>query len=146
MPKKTKLRRHSVRSWTADHYRILQRGNDYFGAFAGPDGERDAELMQAAWRELGEDITAAWIAERPGSRPYGWWQCAMPEGTRRERIDGRIHPHDRAGCVHKDLHWGRPRRILAIDLKAEYESEVDYLKRLNLLTPREVVLAKQGMI
>jgi hypothetical protein len=35
------------------------------------------ELRQI-WLELRDEILDAWIAERPGTRPYGWWEFDAP--------------------------------------------------------------------
>lgn len=35
--------------------------------------------LEPAWREHGEAILTAWIAARPGSRPWAWWRYSAPE-------------------------------------------------------------------
>jgi hypothetical protein len=60
------------------------------------DDSGDVDTIRAAWGELRSTILPAWIRERPGTRPYGWWRFDAPPPARRERIDGGIHPHDNA--------------------------------------------------
>ena len=33
----------------------------------------------ALWAERREELMASWVQERPGTRPWGWWQYDAPE-------------------------------------------------------------------
>jgi len=61
------------------------------------------ERLAAAWREHGAGILAEWIRTHPGTRPHGWWLFDAPE----------------------------PRPWVLNT--AGRESELDYLRRLQLL-------------
>ncbi|HXH05749.1 MAG TPA: hypothetical protein VNI83_04075 [Vicinamibacterales bacterium] len=61
------------------------------------------------WREWGEAILAAWIRERPGTRPWAWWQFDAPALV--ADVDDGFDP--------------------------AREAEADYLARHGLLTPIE---------
>jgi len=124
----------------------LLTGRDFF------DHYTDAELREA-WRSWRGDLLADWIAERPGTRPWAWWRYDAPE--RRQRIDGKPHPFDsiereetlaehhadapqHVRDLHYALSWGTPRMLITRDcFEAQYETEVDYLSRLELLEPGE---------
>jgi hypothetical protein len=112
----------------------------------------DYDAMRRAWDELRHDLLPAFIAEHPGTRPYAWWVFDAPE--RRQRTDGVVHPFDdRKRRQHVEnvarkypafretaykLHRGRPRCLcVPDDFAAQYESELQYLDRLDLLTPEE---------
>lgn len=138
------------------HVLQLQEGFDLWGA-AGPlgafgnDDEFDEPAARAAWEILREQIMADWIAQHPGQRPWAWWRFDAPE--RRRRIDGIQHPFDDRIRKKKfdemephfwarrhanDLCFGVPRLTSTRDeATAKYESEAEYLRRLNLLTPAE---------
>jgi hypothetical protein len=94
------------------------------------DGDRlnDDELA-IAWRQLRGEIMARHLAERPGSRPWGWWKFDSREARRQiEEGPEPIGPADWFGCPSKFR--GEPPALM-------YESERDYLARLGLLTEAE---------
>jgi hypothetical protein len=31
------------------------------------------------WRAFADELLEAWVAERPGTRPWGWWRLEAPE-------------------------------------------------------------------
>ena len=131
--RKTKRRKRPT-SYGPEHIRHLERG---FG-FIGPAFETEKSMCQA-WVELRGEILKRWTAEHPGRRPWAWWRFEAP--GRRERVDGGEHPHDRDNFPErlKKLSFGKPScHLISDDLAAEYESEFDFLKRHNLLTPEEI--------
>ncbi|MEJ7591114.1 MAG: hypothetical protein WKF77_06160 [Planctomycetaceae bacterium] len=88
--------------WNAEHRRVLESGNDFFGLF------RDEIDQHECWQDSKGEILPAFIAENPGRRPHGWWQFEAK--ARRERIDGMPHPHDvPGGDQQKRLFFGIPR-------------------------------------
>jgi len=110
-------------------------GDDFRHYVEGaPDVQRDAE---AAWQVVGAALTADWVAEHPGSRPFAWWLFQAPE-LRRER-PGRV------AALCKQFGWQSvpadfrgPRYGMANPRFPElYETETEYLARLNLLLPGE---------
>lgn len=112
----------------------------------------DYDAMRAAWEILRGELLPAWIAEHPGSRPFAWWKFDAPE--RRQRTDNVVHPFDdRIRRKHVEdaarmnpsfretaykLFFGRPCCLcVRDDFEAQYESELQYLDRLGLLTDAE---------
>jgi hypothetical protein len=109
----------------------------------------DHETREALWRELGAEITAEHIKRCPGERPYGWWIHDAPEMRRpigRECFrhtdcdgshiqDGRLPAFADPNCPEhaKKNHFGKPN---AYDGYV-YESELEYLCRLGLLSKAE---------
>ena len=41
--------------------------------------------MRQVWLELRDELLAAWIAERPGTRPYAWWLFDEPRWRPEDR-------------------------------------------------------------
>lgn len=118
-------------AYTEQQRAILRNGRDYFGDLPDP---------AAAWDALRDEILPAFIAEHPGRRPWAWWLFDMPPKSRRERIDGETHPHDRrTGYVDPErrLHFGKPSRIQEADRHAIYESQEAFLRRHRLLSDAE---------
>jgi hypothetical protein len=115
-----------------------------------PDGYEAAVYFTTAadrakcWEQHGEEVTAAWIAAHPGTRPWGWWQF-VAQGPR-ACLEG-------AEFVWKpglgDWVWkqelglpGRPqaRRPGASPARLLFESQATYLRRLSLLVSGEAEL------
>jgi hypothetical protein len=69
------------------------------------------------------------VAERPGSRPFGWWRYESKQ-PRQQREEGpeAIGPADWFGMPSK--YRGEPPAMM-------FESERDYLSRLGMLTEAE---------
>lgn len=133
MPRKPRLKRRFT-GWGAEHRAALEHGFDWFADLFPTAGDKTA-----AWRELRAGIMSDWIAAHPGTRPAGWWLFDAPAGQRRERIDGGIHPHDQADYdLPKTLWRGLPRYRRAEDMEAQFESECEFLARLQLLQPAEI--------
>lgn len=104
----------------------------------------DGEWVRAAaWREHGAAITAAWILEHPGTRPWGWWVYAAWEGRRcvagAELLVPKQAPTDwdwvwRESFGVPAFRQSRPcgyRGLPAV------ESQAEYLDRLGLLGVEE---------
>jgi hypothetical protein len=53
-------------------------------------GPRVRAALREVWREVADDLLDQWIAERPGTRPYGWWLFDAP----------RWRPEDRPEWCH----------------------------------------------
>lgn len=120
-------------AWTGAHRRALEL-HDWFGNLF-VDDEHEA----AAWDHFRDEVMPEWIQKKPGTRPRAWWKFDMPPGTRRERIDGKPHPHDQ-GNVDPDrrLFRGMPARVGLKHKDAAYESEESFLERHSLLSDAEV--------
>jgi hypothetical protein len=118
-------------------YTKADRPEDYLEArYFTPATER-----AAAWREHGEAITAAWVAEHPGTRPWGWWQYAAT--APRSCVEGVRHvwPVGSGDWVWRK-EFGLPGRPQARKPGAEparivFEAQAAYLQRLGLLAPGE---------
>ena len=148
--RKLKRRREGYTQW---HIEQLLQGftthcNGGFGALH--KGLGDIPAMQKAWEELKHELLPDWIRQYPGTRPYAWWKFDAKEP--RQRTDGVQHPfQDRVrkarvqassspkfrGMAY-ELFYGCPRALITQeDFKAQYESELQYLDRLGLLTDEE---------
>ena len=77
MPRKQRLRRRTT-GYTAAHRMQLRVRWDYFDDAFG-DGPESRAAMQKAWEEIGQEVTAEHVTERPGTRPWAWWQWTSPE-------------------------------------------------------------------
>jgi hypothetical protein len=67
--------------------------------------------VREAWEARGDEFLDAWIAKKPGTRPWAFWKFDMP-GV-----------------------WERPPSWTHRD--EQHESEVDCLDKMNLLTDAE---------
>lgn len=131
----------------------LITGFDFFGDAYSRDPESDPPAMKQMredWETHREEMLAEWIAERPGSRPWAWW--TFDAVARRETSDGTDHPFDRLerrelcekwhaehpAMRHDErfveLFFGVP--VICVEA-ARFETERQYLSRLNLLTSDE---------
>jgi hypothetical protein len=68
MPPVSRRRRADVNALSDDELRHLTHGRPFFGGFRD-----DRERFEQAWAAHGETITADYIAQHPGRRPFGWW-------------------------------------------------------------------------
>jgi hypothetical protein len=112
--------------------------------------EMQWNAIREAWDCLRGELLPAFIRANPGKRPFAWWACEAPE--RRHRLDG-IHPFDiegeyvpnrphwveQAWCptTPKELWFGLPSPYRGCH-RGTYETEYEYLARLNLLTEEEL--------
>lgn len=97
----------------------------------------------AAWHEHGEEITAAWLLEHPGTRPWAWWAFDATEPRRcvvgAELLAPAGAPTAWEWVWRKDfgvpafLQW-RPRGYPGLPA---VESQAAYLDRLHLLGVEE---------
>lgn len=142
----------ALANYTRHHLRELLRGSCFF-----PDvGFRgNVEAMHRAWRAVRGEVLRQWTQAHPGTRPHAWWRFDAVE--RRQRIDGKPHPFDNPerqalvdkiaaqpgtsptyGAAMYALSWGKPCSLcLRDDFAAVYETERQYLERLDLLTADE---------
>ena len=153
MPVKRRLgyRRHrGYGRW--DRHQLLT-GFDFFNIAWGRDTppwhRLDVQGMRRGWDDLRDELLPTWIVDRPGTRPHAWWLFDAPEPRR--RIDGLPHPWDnperwvrvkglpfRTVLATYKLSFGKPSSWLSTDDRdAEYETEIDYLDRLDLFVGRE---------
>lgn len=146
-----------TRGWRRDemgdeHRRVLLTGHDYGSVF------QDASERRGTWDELRDELLPTWIAANPGTRPWAWWAFDAPE--RRQRVNG-LHPFDnperfaQLKRLHADasvqtrsaqtaLFFGKPRMLITRDdFTAKYETEPQYLRRLDLLTEAEAEALEQ---
>lgn len=71
------------------------------------------------WSRHGAAITAAWIAERPGTRPWAWWWCEHPDLAARGPAGGALYAE-----LTQDP---------SADLKAARDAEHAFLEHHNYL-------------
>jgi hypothetical protein len=91
------------------------------------------------WDRYGAEITAAWIKDKPGTRPSCWWRFAAPRlpeqpaHTRFPKVEAR---RVLFGLVDNQPAWefGLP---YFRDPNTHFESEAEYLARHNLLADNE---------
>jgi hypothetical protein len=152
MPRKTGPGRRPV--WTENHREALI-GHDWQHAFGDDlDTQADNPERRAAWEELGPQLLLDWVKEQPFTRPHSWWTFDAPE--RRRCITGP-HWHDKPETIahveelerqypgfkkrHYRLSYGTPNLLggpgYDFHNQPDYESERDYLIRLDLLTTHE---------
>jgi hypothetical protein len=161
------VKRRKQSGYTVHHLKFLEMGFDFgwgqgFSPEAGRDrsGERQkSPEVREAWEIFREQILIDWVRRepRPGghggpfTRPWAWWYFDAPE--RRHRLNG-VHPFDnperqdhirefdekhpgsaRDAC---SLYFGLPGMlVIHDDFEAVFESEQEYLIRLNLLVDFE---------
>jgi hypothetical protein len=101
------------------------------------DSEDDRETQEFLWRELQPDILREHIRYSPLTRPWGWWQFEAPEERRLLKIGtnysvGILNGEDiRAPLEDPE------------DGEEIYETDFQYLTRLNLLTREEKSIVKK---
>jgi hypothetical protein len=105
----------------------FEHGDDFEmidGPFLGDD-----ELAEA-WEDLRDELVAEHIAQEPGTRPWAWWRWEAPEPRR--QISAGPEP-----VLDHGLWFGKPRCYRGVPPSNMFESEADFLDRLNLLTSAE---------
>ena len=126
MPRKRKVGRQKT-EYPVEARIFLETGN--FGeSFEIYLMLRSQEKIKNMWNSFRDDILADWIKQKPGSRPHGWWTHDSPGLRRRigEKKSDDFHP----GEVYV-------RGILVHEKGVHYESQAEYLSRINLLFPGE---------
>lgn len=90
-------------------------------------------IVRRCWEELRDELLERWIAARPGTRPWAWWQFDAHEprrllpGSPGFSLDPVPPDCVSFGMVHCSCR--------AEEFDNEYESEWAYLERLDLLAP-----------
>lgn len=107
--------------------------------------------LRDGWSEVGERLTALHADSHPCTRPWAWWRYDAPE--RRHCTSGH-HPHDdpvfqsladnSTAMDLRELRYGIPRYMRGEMFNATFESEHEYLDRLNLLFPNERITLSGG--
>jgi hypothetical protein len=104
-------------------------------------GYRHGDKARILWDEHGEEITARWTEDHPGTRPTCWWRYSAP-GLRR-RVGGAGTPAHEclayAPSYPKGIPdiWFHPEQGVDPLDPPKYESEAAFLKRLGLMSPAE---------
>ena len=165
MPRVKRKPHRRRRAWTDLHRLQLLHGPDFMGDAFGNDEAFDVDSARLAWSELRDELIAEWIAESPGSRPFGFWTFDAPEPMRRTgtmkfkpgigpRSPRRFDRDSREFIAEADFppaerisYWRRRHptaNAYALDsfdeAYAVYESETEYLERLGLLTDAEIAV------
>ncbi len=81
--------------------------------------------LRAAWEKDRNTLLPQFIAENPGSRPWGWWQFSAPEPIP-PRFRWQLHIERKNGVRFRDR-W-----------KISREQQCDFLEKRGLLTPAEI--------
>lgn len=171
MPRKHRMTKRRHRAWTISQETQLLTGfgwpvpDEPFYLTNRPTAAGMAAAKEA-WAELAGELMANWIEKHPGTRPFMWW--AVDARERRLPTDGLPHPFDSperqahvakiavtlTGKVRQKyldeavrLHHGVPACwIVEGDFSRTYETEEAYLRRLDLLTPREETLLSEAKV
>jgi hypothetical protein len=90
-------------------------------------------LGRRLWDEHRDELLAGWIAERPGTRPYAWFEYDLPHGAERRKV---------AGSGEQSAVWFQHEAFYALaDCDPadppQIESMAVFLRRLGLLVPGE---------
>src|SRR6185369_5385211 len=143
MPRVKRLKKLRRAGYEPGHVDELLTGLSIGATFGHMRRHRcDYVAMRAAWNELRDDLLPAWIAEHPFTRPVAFWlfDASQPRlrtvGEQRlESIEGakKRELGDLRLCFFEELNT----RIGAEETRGnqgEWETEKQYLCRLNLLT------------
>ena len=84
-------------------------------------GPETDEELQAGWVLVRDTLLPAYIASRPGERPWAWWEFQVPEPCR-----SGPPPPEKPG-----------RKPMPSMLAGYRESSLEYLTRLDLLSAAE---------
>jgi hypothetical protein len=112
------------------------------------------EKETAAWEDLRDELLPAWVEERPGSRPWGWWKHDAPKAKAPEipawHLSEMVEPRKQLGGTGAPS-WEKYPAILAYYTRGipdswegidpndppVVESEAAYLKRHKLFVNGE---------
>jgi hypothetical protein len=96
--------------------------------------------LEELWRRHKDAVLAAWVEERPGSRPSCWWRWDAKEGRRKVGGAGEARYLRYEPGKYRSLK-GMPTEYLLGTLDPadwpRFESQAHYLRRLDLLLPGE---------
>ncbi|HEY7116562.1 MAG TPA: hypothetical protein VH475_08250 [Tepidisphaeraceae bacterium] len=155
-----------------DWFDALRAEGFVYSSFGAEPSDEDMEVRRDYWEQHRDEVLAEWVAQHPGTRPWSWWHFAMSEprrviagheapqngfapwrfmpGKSLEQIEAewpamfaRLWDEHLKGNSQREYWYGCPSPVQSF---ATYESEFDYLDRLNLLLPgeREAYEAKQA--
>ena len=106
----------------------------------------DGKEQTAFWKANRKQILKDFIADHPGQRPYFWWMLDAPEPRKRVKGTAVEKEHHETMAYYYGVPSNDTFYELGIDKErikeADFESELEYLKRLNLLTKEEKKLLK----
>ena len=88
------------------------------------------EQLRNLWFELREELLPEHIAKHPGTRPWAWWRF--------ESTLPRLQMNDGPEPLEPPNFFGKPSAYSVMPPADMFESEADYLIRLNLLTCSEL--------
>jgi len=148
--KKRAHRRRRVIEYGNTHRRFLLTGRAFWHEDVepffqpSPDGKGGAQVdgaaVEAAWRELEDELLPAFIHKNPGRRPWAWWAFDAPEPTRRvlRGVDVLKNPTT-PEWVRRKVNFGVIRVFNAQCHRhgVVVESQPAYLQRHGLLTDGE---------
>lgn len=150
------------RGWNDEHRLVFEWGHDYWGTFGPADSAEAEEKMRQYWADFRGELMGRHVTAHPFSRPVWWWKWESKE--RRQCVNGQ-HPHDSAARIAwvaerenekpgsaaylNRITFGVPSVLGGPDFAAnprpEYETQRQYLERLDLLCPYErELLAKEA--
>jgi hypothetical protein len=114
--------------------------------------ENDDESCRAVWQELRHGILLEHAKRRPGTRPAAWWRYDAPELRRvvgRDIDEDEENGHDDGRLPAAEdpnlPDWAKGKTYFGKPTVADgyvYESQREYLERLNLITEGEKELFK----
>ena len=154
MPRvRRKIKVRILHEYTDRHIYELKTGCCYRfvdGFFDHKKNDTDFEAMKKCWAEIGKKVLADFIEENPGKRPFAWWKFSAREP--RKLISGIEHPESGfgQGTNEREYYYGVPNPISFFcddrdkTQRPVYETQFEYLKRLNLLTDYEKSLVESG--
>jgi hypothetical protein len=83
MPRGVRRRAKPRDEWTREQRQQLITGFEFFGKGFGREGSinrpLNLDLAREAWNELRAELLPEFIASKPFSRPWAWWQFDAPE-------------------------------------------------------------------
>jgi hypothetical protein len=168
MPRVRRRDKHRLAVSIEQIHEYLESGNCWMFRF--DNIKPSADDVSEWWAEHGADVTAMHIEQLPWTRPWAWWELVAPEPRR--VIGGHEDPEDGFApwehCTQAELTgpgphpaWekklaellklkeqGDDRRTLyygcpdPVQSGARYESEFDFLDRLDLFTAEERELSR----
>jgi hypothetical protein len=144
MPRKRTQAKRRV-GYKSPHVTQLECGTDYFRDAFGTD----REALRQGWVDLGPEVLRRWIFERPGTRPWAWWEFDSPNRSGRPEEMDRITVHDRIVHSGKDTatfglrrhpestHDDPPYVIPLEKWKRLFRIEIEHLHGIDELTGNE---------